>query len=206
MLRKKYTRDYDIETSLGRNGRMQENVTYIGTYFSFAAERGAVRRAGIRLSALTALSSLVVLLPLLFHSDYLQQYYTAVPTLLCVIPLYMLWAGIYRVFTAGERVTHEHRDKIANRIPEGALIFAVLSALCVIGTILYYMMARTMHTTDYICAFAAAFRAAAAVPIFLMRRAFAMNELSSTVAPEKNHLRSAEETANPDSSRVDTEE
>ena len=180
MISKKYTKDYRVEARLTKRGAVRDEAIYCGDYFTFTRPREDVRRSFRYLTAAELGMTLLAILPMCVPCAYCKQMYIVLPLVLSLIPIYLLLTALNRVRTAGESVTREHRDKIANRFPTGALLQLILAGIVLAGSIVFVFIGELL-TIDWIFSALAVLRAAASVLIFLRRREFAMEP-----APEKH--------------------
>lgn len=173
MISKKYTKDYRVEARLTKHGKVRDEAIYCGEHFRFARPIEDVRRSFRYLAAAELGVALLTLLPMCFPCDYCKQMYIVLPLVLSLIPIYLLFTALNRVRTAGETVIREHRDKIANRFPAGALIQLIMAGLVLAAGVVFVFVGEP-RTIDWIFSALAVLRAALAVVIFLRRRDFAM--------------------------------
>ena len=156
MVSRKYTSDYRLEDTLDpKTGRMATRSVYQGQWFRFCAGAAAVKRTAWIYTLLTALCALGFVLPLLFDPPAMRAAYVAVPFVALVFSLFYLAAGCRRVFTAKDRVTREHRDKIVERLRGASVSACALSGVSLVGVIVYWCM-RGFAAADLTCACASA--------------------------------------------------
>ncbi len=168
MVSRKYTKDYRLEPYLDRKGRLRDRAVYCGLYYTFCDDRREVRRSACQLAALNAIATFSTVLPLCFPCDYFRQFYLVLPQAFLLLPLYFLWAALYRVFTAEEKVTREHRDKIMNRIPVAGVFLLIFSVAVAVGSVVYAVIG-SMRGADWLAAACAVIRLVPAVLIFRLR-------------------------------------
>lgn len=177
MVSKKYTKDYRVEARLTKRGAVRDEAIYCGEYFTFSRPREDVRRSMWLLSAVELGIALSILAPMCFPCAYCRQMYVVLPLVLSLIPVYFLAVSLYRVWTAGEKVIHEHRDKIANRFPAFALLQIIAAGLVLAGSAVFVIIGEP-DVIDWIFSALSVLRVAASVLIFLHRRDFAMEPVS----------------------------
>ena len=187
MSSRKYTKDYRIEPYLDRKGRLRDRAVYSGLYYTFCQDRREVQKIAWLLSALTLLATVTVVLPMCFSCDYFRRFYLVLPQAFLLLPLYFLWAAILRVFTAGEKVTQEHRDKIVNRIPSAGWAFLILSAVCAIGAVVYALI-DAPHGADWLAGACSLARLIPALLLFLMRGKIQMENVPLPPAESEDEL------------------
>lgn len=173
MISKKYTKDYRVEARLTKHGRVRDEAVYCGEHFRFARPIEDVRRSFRYLAAAELVMALLTILPMCFPCNYCKQMYVVLPLVLSLIPVYLLLTALYRVRAAGETVIREHRDKIANRFPAGALVQLIMAGLVFAAGVVFVFVGE-LRTIDWIFCALAGLRAVLAVAVFLRRRDFAM--------------------------------
>lgn len=185
MISKKYTRDYQIEPYLDRRGKLKDRAVYCGISYHFLAEYAEVRRSALKLLLLTAVLTLTLFPPLLMKNDYVDALYNALPLVVTLLPLCMLWRGIIRVYSAkGENVTREHHDKIVEWIPAGAVILTVICAISIVCTVIYLILRWDYAAMrEWISIACAVVRMVLAMLILPLRKAFPMEPV-----PEKPRI------------------
>ena len=160
MVSRKYTSDYRLEDTLDpKTGRMGTRSVYAGQWFRFRADAAAVKRAARAYALLTALCALVYVPPLLLDPPAMRAAYVALPFVALILPLFYLAAGCKRLFTAKDRVTREHRDKIVERLRGASISACALSGVSLVGLVVYWCL-RSFAAIDLLCACAAALIAA----------------------------------------------
>ncbi len=173
MISKKYTKDYRVEARLTKHGRVRDEAVYCGEHFRFARPQEDVRRSFRYLAAAELGMALLTIVPMCFPCAYCKQMYIVLPLVLSLIPVYLLLTALNRVRTAGETVIREHRDKIANRFPAGALLQLILQGLVLAAGVVFVFIGE-LNAIDWVFTALAVLRAALSVLIFLHRRDFAM--------------------------------
>ena len=135
MIRKKYTRDYQSETVLSKGGK-KTVVTYTGQYYRFTAEPAVIRRMKLVFCVLSALSTGVWLAMLLQNvRTQAKSWMFLLPTVLCAPVVFYELMGLWRLMTAGERVTREHHDKLYLRLRAVGAAQIALGVLTLAGAV-----------------------------------------------------------------------
>lgn len=145
MIRKKYTQDYQAETVLAPGGRKKTVVSYIGQYYCFAEPQQTVRRAKWVFSGLTLLS-VGIWFAIILQNFRLQErsWALVLPLVLCTfVTVYELMA-LWRLLTAGERLTREHADKVYSRYRGLSGVQMALGLLLLAGAV-------TMAASNPVC-------------------------------------------------------
>lgn len=140
MASKKYLADWALEEQVNpASGRIVRKAVYRGTWFAFAAAGEQLRRTKRRYAALALVCLAAYIGALCFNAPCAHIWYTMAPFALMAVPMYFLEAGLYRLLTAKERVTREHRDKLAPRYAGASFALAVCAALALAGQAVYWL-------------------------------------------------------------------
>lgn len=173
MASKKYLADWALEEQVNSKGRIVRQAVYRGTWFAFAASGGELRRTKRLYAALSVVCFAAYIGALCFNAPCAHIWYTMIPFALMALPEYFLAAGLYRLVTAGERVTREHRDKLVPRYAGASLALAICAALGLVGQMFYWP--REGGTwSDVAFLAAAAILLAASIWMFARRKALEM--------------------------------
>lgn len=120
-----------------RTGKISTRPVYCGVWYRFCADAAVVARCK-RMYALATLALIACYLtPLLLNAPSGHMMYVMLPLAAMVFPAYYLCAGCWRLLTAKERVTREHRDKTAPRLRAAGIAGAILSGISAVGQIVY---------------------------------------------------------------------
>lgn len=131
MVRKKYADDFRLENVLDTNGKLKTKAVYRGKWYRFRSDSDVIGRMK-RIYTALAIVSVLVLLAMLFTTDTMGNFWYVVMPLACnLIPVFFVVIGCWRLLTARDRVTREHKDKIHDRLAPASLfqtVFALLGA------------------------------------------------------------------------------
>ena len=139
MVSRKYVGDYRLENVPGRGGKLKTVPVYRGPLFRFKAEKQALRASRQRLLMLTCLASAALLVTMLLRTEMLTRIYVVMPLVLSILPMVLLWMGIYNLFTAGDSVRRDQSDRIHNRFAGWSVVLIVLSVFSLIGQITAFL-------------------------------------------------------------------
>ena len=137
LVSRKYTGDYRLENITTPSGKVKTVPVYKGDWFAFCADASAVQRTKRLYPAFSAVIAALFLLVLSMNAPSGHIYYVMVPFAVMVFPVYFALAAAYRLLTAKEKVTREHRDKLVNRYITSSLFLMVFSAASSVGHIIY---------------------------------------------------------------------
>ena len=186
MVSRKYAKDYRIEPYLDRSGQLRDRPVYCGDYYLLTNSPEEIRKFFRLLIGLNILTAVTVVLPMFFACEYFKQFYLTLPQAFLLLPVYFLFAGAWRVHTAGEKITREHKDKIANRIPYAGLFLLILSIACAVGSIVYVIVGQPQGA-DYLALACTAVRLIPAFLIFRMRGTLRIEQIPFRPTDETEH-------------------
>lgn len=140
MARGKYNRDYRLIEEFQANGRVRTGYEYIGEPWFFCAETEVVTKEKKKCLALVLVAGAAFVAALVPFSAFMHVLWIALPFAVTVIPIFML--GDLSVSMQGWKEPMEHRnaDKLNNSFPARALFAAYLSAIALVGEIVYSCM------------------------------------------------------------------
>lgn len=128
MLKRKYSRDYKMRTTIGPDGRPRKVADYIGTEYRFCLSADVRRPAARRLFGAGLLGCLAYLQPISTVNQLSSVTSSLILHLCCVFPLgFLLWCLFQSAF-ASEPLTRETADKLTFRYLPSACICVLLSA------------------------------------------------------------------------------
>lgn len=173
MASRKYTGDYRVEPHLCPNGKVKDVPIYCGDYFRFVREPEKVRHSTWTAAVFHLLLSVMLLLPLCFPCSYAQQFYIVIPMLVAMVPAALLWAGLWRLWRVKAPVTREYRDKSAGRIEWCSAFQLVVSAVCVVSSIVFVVLCEK-SLLDWLFSGLSVLRLLLSLPIYFRRGTFEM--------------------------------
>lgn len=125
---KKYINDYRKEYILKPNGKPGMRATYIGKYYRFVADEGALKKAKLVFACLSVFATVCCIVPFCYQSVGADTVYVAVPHAVSLFPLVHLLLGVYNLYPRKQPLIREFRDKTEGRIKASSL-----GALCCLG-------------------------------------------------------------------------
>lgn len=130
---KKYQKDYELILKTQANGKVKEEVKYIGNYYVCQLSDEALKRKKIYYFALS-LSSVVLLIILgIINTSSSRVLYVSLPYV-CIFPpaIYSL-IGSTQFLKVDKKIEYVKYDKTRNRVRKSTLGIAVISLLAIIG-------------------------------------------------------------------------
>ena len=139
MAGKKYISDYILEDRASpKTGRVRSVAVYRGAWYAFVCDEKQQKKTKRYFSVFTLLCVPAFFAPLCVNAPCCHVWYTLLPFVAMLFPVFYLLRAWLRLLTAKERVTREHRDKLSDRYSAAALALALpagaeLAALAVYG-------------------------------------------------------------------------
>lgn len=136
MVTNKYANDYRLENILGKNGKLVTVAVYCGLYYRFTASQETIRRMKIIYPVAFAVSLLAWLgLMCTNLRGVAWSWSVLVPVAMGMISLLFEGCAIWRLNTAGEKVTREHNDKLYTRMASASACHMVLGGIGLAGSV-----------------------------------------------------------------------
>ncbi len=129
---KRYIKDYRNEYIIKPDGKPGVKAVYIGRYYKYKADDGALRVTKLLFLVCTALSAICAVAPLCYNHTGAHIMYAVVPNVLALFPLAYLVTGVFNLFYCRVPLINEFKDKGAERIRRssaGGLVLCALASL-----------------------------------------------------------------------------
>lgn len=179
MAGKKYLSDYILEERIQPgSGRIKAEAVYRGDWYRFSIEGEELKRLKITLTVLSLLCVIAFFAALSVNSPCSRFWYVILPFAGMVFPIFFLLGAGYRLLTAGNRMTREHRDKLEKRFPPVTLFLMAFSGLALIGFMVYIFSVRPT-SWDWIYPVSEIVIFVSSLLIFLRRNALKMEKCSA---------------------------
>lgn len=143
MVSKKYIKDYRLDYIPDKKGNLKAVPVYEGKVYCFQNEGTIVKKAKWYVFAMLLVSLLMYIIPLLLEDVCLKKFYVMVPYAFLVFPVFFAFCGFYRILTAKEENTREHKDKAQPRLKASSFVCLLLSFLSLVGQVVYAVKERT---------------------------------------------------------------
>ncbi len=142
MVTRKYVKDYRLENTTGKNGRIVTKPVYAGAYYVFEKTPEEVKRARLLVTIFGAAAALCLIAGLAVYgrNGFTSQYYTLFPFALCAFPLLYLGFAVYAFYVNKEEITREKKEKMIDRLEKSSLAATILSALNLIGLLIAFIL------------------------------------------------------------------
>ena len=192
MVSKKYVGDYKIDVEYNPVTKRQKTTAhYVGPRFSFT-EPERIRETRIWFTVLTLVIVAAHLFMLFVNAPCMHVWYVSGPAVFMMIPLLLALASLWRLLTAKETVTREHRDKTEGRYPAVLIATAILAVLGLIGHLVYTIRVRdtpvdTLFYIPYVVILASS------AVLFSMRRRIRFSETEGGAPDPADNIKKEEE-------------
>lgn len=141
MARGKYMKDYILEAEYNpRTGKMKKVPKYTGPYFAFS-DLNKVKKTKPLFLLLSVLEMAAFFTMMFINAPCGHVFYVMVPLVVTLIFYFYHWASMLRLYTAKEKVTREHKDKIQGRFKMTTMATLILTGIAFIGHIVFDIMA-----------------------------------------------------------------
>ncbi|MEL7645348.1 MAG: hypothetical protein AAGU04_03645 [Anaerolineaceae bacterium] len=134
---RRFTKDFELVTTVDENGREKRQAEYKGDYFSFAVEAADYKRFRTLAWALIPVMIALQIGAGFVANRGMYQMYIAIPYVLCFFPLVYLSAGALRL---PRETTHLRRDQAeltVRRMKGSGTLLLVFTAMVVLAELVY---------------------------------------------------------------------
>lgn len=179
MVSRKYVNDYGLENVRGKNGRVKTVSVYKGPWFRFTAKPEELKKSRSICIAASLAGTAAMLPPLFIKAEILGAVYVLLPLLCCLWPIAFELMGVYRLLTAAERVTREHKDKIYARFSSCCVFQGIFAFFSLAGQIVFYVLNDGGGAGDYAVSVCTALELMMAGLIFINKNKLMMEQVPS---------------------------
>ena len=135
-MRKKYLSDYILEERTDADsGKIRRVPVYHGRYYAFCLQGRQLLKTKKLFTSLTVLCILAFLSALLVNAPCGHRWYVMFPLALMVFPLFYQAESCLLLYTSGDKLTREQRDKTEQRMIFTSAILVVFSLFSLAGHI-----------------------------------------------------------------------
>ena len=192
MVSKKYVNDYKLDVEYNPLTKRQRTTAhYIGPRFDFADKAG-IRGTKILFAVLTAVIVISHILTLVLNAPCIHVWYVSGAVVFLMLPCIFLLAALWRLLSAKEGITREHRDKIETRYPAALLFTMILSVLGLVGHLVYSVRVGDVPG-DYVFYILLVVILAASAVLFSARRRIALDETDPGTRELADNIKKEEE-------------
>ena len=180
MVTRKYTPDYRLENEVNpQSGRIRTVPVYRGPLFSFVCGTETVARMRKTYPALTALAILVYGALLFTNTAAGRTMYVMLPFAPLCFPLLYAAMGCFRLLTAKEQVTREHKDKTGDRLSGASAVMMGFSGVSLVGHIVFWCL-HGETWQDFLLLLGTAVIFGCGLAMFLLRKNLRMEQTGTT--------------------------
>lgn len=136
---KKYLKDYSLNPKAANNGKIKEDIEYIGKYYISGQDRKELGKYK-RYCLLLALCGVVMLTGAgLLNTSGSRVFYIAVPYACQFLPAIFGLMGAIRLLRSDDRLEYAAYDKSVKRMYHSTVGVLILNIIVVIGDILFLL-------------------------------------------------------------------
>ena len=148
MAKKRYVKDYDLETDVDSKGRIRLTPRYNGEQYFFAHPADVIaRQKRIRLLALAA-GWAGYLAALVLPSSAMHVLFVALTFVITGVPLFLLFDYTVSFARMQAPLERRHADIVNNKIPPAALFTALFPVVALAGEIWVLASGSPLQTGD----------------------------------------------------------
>lgn len=171
---REYAKDYKIEYVTGPGQRRPHPVrVYVGPWFRFEQPEDKIRFLRWFYLIGVAAVAVALLIPMCFDSLFTRIWYIQVVAMVAWIPWVFAVCAAWRLWTAKEKVTREHRDMLESRMSPACLFVAIFS-LFSFGGCVYAAFKYPVTAPDYVVAVCCFLSSACGLAMFSRRKQLKM--------------------------------
>lgn len=137
MVTRRYTADYRLENRLSRSGKLKTEAVYKGLWFAFDASAQTVKKMRVLYTVCTTVAVAAVVSLLCLPAALGHIWYVVLPLAVGLLPAWLCAASLLRLWSAGQKVTREHHDKLGDRFSGASMGLSVLGGISLVGGIVY---------------------------------------------------------------------
>ena len=144
MVSKKYTKDYRLENTIGKDGKIVTVTVYCGEYYGFIADKDKLRRARAYIVLSCLFYWVFFWLGLAFDSGSMRQLYVSLPYFIGFLPAVYLSSSVYYLVKYTRRplekgFTREQHDRVYERMAQSSFVTLLLAAFAAVGVVFYFI-------------------------------------------------------------------
>jgi len=131
---KKFLSDYRIEEFFDEKGRKKSKAVYTGDYYVFSPAVSIRDKRLIMISSILCWIALIGALALLTSVSRVR--YVMTPSIISVLPLFLMTVSAGTLLLEGERMKREKADRVRRWLPPSSLTAVILSCAALLGFII----------------------------------------------------------------------
>jgi len=134
---RRFTKDFELVTTVDENGREKRSAEYKGEYFSFEVDRVDYKRFRTLALALTLVMICLQIGAGFVANRGMYQIYIAVPYVLCFFPLVYLSAGVLRLPRETAHLRRDQAELTIRRMKRSGAALLVFNSLVILSELVY---------------------------------------------------------------------
>lgn len=138
-LRRRYMKDYELQTELNDDGREVKVARYIGNFFDTDLDADGLRALRRRCIALSLGAAAAAVVALCLRHGAMTSFLAILPLALAMFPLLYGAMGSFRLPREAKGLRSDEVEYSFDRIRHSAPGIAVLGAAAFVGTLVYHL-------------------------------------------------------------------
>ncbi len=134
---RRFTKDFELVTTVDENGREKRGVEYKGGYFSFVVDSIDYKRFRTLALALTFVMICLQIGAGFVANRGMYQMYIAIPYVLCFFPLVYLSAGALRLPRETAHLRRDQAELTIRRMKRSGAALLVFNSLVILSELVY---------------------------------------------------------------------
>ena len=148
-LRRRYMKDYELQTELNDDGREVKVTRYKGNLFDTGLDTGALLSLRRRCLALSLGAAAAAIVALLLRHGAMTSFLAILPLAFAMFPLFYGALGCSRLPRAAKDLRSDEVEYSFERVRHSAPGIAILGALAVIGTFLHHLFFKDADASAF---------------------------------------------------------
>ena len=134
---RRFTKDFELVTTVDENGREKRSAEYKGEYFSFEVDSADYKRFRMLALALTLVMICLQIGAGFVANRGMYQMYIAIPYVLCFFPLVYLSAGALRLPRETAHLRRDQAELTIRRMKRSGAALLVFNSLVILSELVY---------------------------------------------------------------------
>lgn len=134
---RRFTKDFELVTTVDENGREKRSAEYKGEYFSFEVDSADYKRFRTLALALTLVMICLQIGAGFVANRGMYQMYIAIPYVLCFFPLVYLSAGALRLPRETAHLRRDQAELTIRRMKRSGAALLVFTSMVILAELIY---------------------------------------------------------------------
>ena len=141
-LRRRYMKDYELQTELNDDGREVKVARYVGNYYDAGLDTEGLLALRRRCLALSLGAAAAALIALSLRHGAMTSFLAILPLALAMFPLFYGCLGSFRLPREAKSLRSDEVEYSVERVRHAAPGIAVLGAAAALGALIYHLFLR----------------------------------------------------------------